>query len=110
MANLAGTSPLKHVRNFLGCVKSREMPVCNSTVACYGHLVCFAAVSWATGSPSIRSRKSSYVNDDEANATRSYQRRAPLHTLGQVALLRGCLKLFEVGGSTESRPTAIAGG
>ena len=41
------------------------------------------------------------MNDDEAHATRISQLRAAL---------RSCLKLFGVGGSTESRPNAIAGG
>ena len=47
---LGGTDPIKHVRNFLDCVKSREKPVCNSTVVRYGHVAGHAAaISWKLG-------------------------------------------------------------
>lgn len=77
--DLAGTDPAKHVRNFLDCVKTREQPVCNSTVARYGHLACFAAaISWKLGRKlTFDPVKEEFVNDDEANAMRTYKRRAP---------------------------------
>ncbi len=79
IGTLNGTDPLQHVRNFLDCVKSRKKPVCNSTVARYGHLACFAAaISWKLGRKlTFDPVKEAFVNDDEANAMRTYQRRAP---------------------------------
>ena len=76
---LAGTDPLQHVRNFLDCVKTREQPVCNSTVARYGHLACFAAaISWKLGRKvKFDPVKEAFIDDDEANAMRTYERRAP---------------------------------
>lgn len=76
---ILGTDPTQHVRNFLDCVKSRKKPVCNSTVARYGHLACFAAaISWKLGRKlTFDPVKEAFVNDDEANAMRTYQRRAP---------------------------------
>ena len=76
---IAGTDPIMHVRNFLDCVKSRKKPVCNSTVARYGHLTCFAAaISWKLGRKlTFDPVKEVFVNDDEANAMRTYERRAP---------------------------------
>ena len=78
-AALLGTDPLTHVRNFLDCVKTRKEPVCNSTVARYGHLTCFAAaISWKLGRKlTFDPVKEAFVNDDEANAMRTYERRAP---------------------------------
>jgi len=76
---ILGTDPIQHVRNFLDCVKSRQQPVCNSTVARYGHLTCFAAaISWKLGRKlTFDPVKEVFINDDEANAMRTYQRRAP---------------------------------
>jgi predicted dehydrogenase len=75
----AGTDPINHVRNFLDCVKTREKPVCNSTVARYGHLACFAAaISWKLGRKvTFDPVKEAFIDDDEANGMRTYQRRAP---------------------------------
>lgn len=76
---IVGTDPVLHVRNFLDCVKTREQPVCNSTAVRYGHMACFAAaISWKLGRKvTFDPKTESFVNDDEANALRSYQRRAP---------------------------------
>lgn len=76
---IRGTDPVLHVRNFLDCVKSREQPVCNSTVVRYGHMACFAAaISWKLGRKvTFDPKTENFVNDDEANRLRTYQRRAP---------------------------------
>lgn len=76
---LAGTDPVAHVRNFLDCVKTREQPVCNSKAVRYGHMACFAAAaSWKLDRKiTFDPVKERYVNDDEANRSRFYNRRAP---------------------------------
>ena len=78
---LYGTDPIKHVRNFLDCVKSREKPICNSTVARYGHVAGHAAaIGWKLGRKMAFDPKTeSFVGDDEANRMRSRARRAPWH-------------------------------
>jgi hypothetical protein len=45
----------------------------------YGHLTCFAvAISWKLGRKlTFDPIKEAFVNDDEANAMRTYPRRAP---------------------------------
>ncbi len=49
-AQMQGTDPIKHVRNFLDSVKSRKPATCNSTVARYGHVAGHAAaISWKLG-------------------------------------------------------------
>ncbi|PXA03368.1 gfo/Idh/MocA family oxidoreductase [Coraliomargarita sinensis] len=76
---LAGTNPHDHVRNFLDCVKTREQPSCNSTVARYGHLACFAAAaSWKSGRKVTFDPQNPILPDhDESNSLQSYTRRAP---------------------------------
>lgn len=78
---LAGTDPTDHARNFLDCVKSRKQPVCNSTVARYGHMACFAAAtSWKLGRKvTFDPVSETFPNDKEAETvgTFSYTRRAP---------------------------------
>lgn len=76
---IRGTDPVLHVRNFLDCVKTREQPVCNSTVVRYGHMACFAAaISWKLGRKvTFDPQTESFVNDNEANQLRTYDRRAP---------------------------------
>lgn len=76
---IRGTDPVLHVRNFLDCVKSREQPACNSTAVRYGHMACFAAaISWKLGRKvTFDPKTESFVNDDEANDLRTYERRAP---------------------------------
>ena len=78
---LQGIDPIKHVRNFLDCVKSREKPICNSTVARYGHVAGHAsAISWKLGRKMKFDPKTEYfIDDDEANRMRSRARRAPWH-------------------------------
>ena len=78
---LAGTNPVDHARNFLDCVKSRQQPICNSTVARYGHMACFAAAtSWKLGRKvTFDPLSETFPNDKEAESvgTFSYERRAP---------------------------------
>jgi predicted dehydrogenase len=76
---MAGTNPEKHVREFLDCVKSRAKPACNSTVARYGHVACFAAaISWKLGRKlRFDPATETFIGDDEANKMRSHVRRAP---------------------------------
>ena len=78
---LPGTDPIKHVRNFLDCVKTREKPACNSTVARKGHVACHAAaISWKLGRKMrFDPATESFLDDDEANRMRSRARRAPWH-------------------------------
>ncbi|MFT5121428.1 MAG: putative dehydrogenase [Kiritimatiellia bacterium] len=80
-AELYGTDPIKHVRNFLDCVKSREPSTCNSTVARYGHVAGHAAaISWKLGRKmTFDPATESFVGDEEANRMRSRARRAPWH-------------------------------
>ena len=78
-AAMAGTDPVKHVRDFLDCVKSRNKPVCNSTVARYGHVACHAAaIAWKLGrTMRFDPANASFINDAEADKMRSIERRAP---------------------------------
>lgn len=77
--SLAGTDPLHHVRNFLDCVKSRAKPVCDSTVARYGHVACHAAaISWKLGRKlRFNPATAAFIDDPEADAMRSSASRAP---------------------------------
>jgi predicted dehydrogenase len=76
---VAGIDPIHHARNFLDCVKTREKPVCNSTVARYGHLACFAAaLSWKLGRKlTFDPVTETFPNDAEANGMLGYTRRKP---------------------------------
>jgi predicted dehydrogenase len=76
---LPGTRPDYHVRNFLDCVKTREQPACNSSVARNGHLACFAAAaSWKSGQKVIFDPKNPILPDHDAtNSLQSYTRRRP---------------------------------
>jgi len=76
---VAGVDPIKHVRNFLDCVKTRKQPTCNSTIARYSHMACFAAaISWKLGRKlTFDPTTETFANDDEANQMLTYTRRAP---------------------------------
>jgi predicted dehydrogenase len=78
-AEMAGTDPSKHVRDFLDCVKSRNKPACNSTVARYGHIACHAAaISWKLGRKlRFDPKAEAFIDDAEADKMRSHERRAP---------------------------------
>lgn len=75
---ISGTDPSIHIRNFLDCIKSRENPVCNSTVVRYGHMASFAAAAaWKLGRKVTYDPVSEmFPGDEEANATIPYTRRA----------------------------------
>ncbi|MGB0371790.1 MAG: Gfo/Idh/MocA family protein [Opitutales bacterium] len=78
---LRGTDPVDHARDFLDCVKSRKQPVCNSTVARYGHMTCFAAATaWKLGrTVTFDPKTENFPEDEEAKTvgTFEYTRRAP---------------------------------
>lgn len=78
-AEMPGTDPFHHVRNFLDCIKSRKKTACNSTVARYGHVACHAAaIAWKLGrTMKFDPVKSEFANDAEANGMRRVERRAP---------------------------------
>jgi len=76
---VAGVDPIHHARNFLDCVKSREKPVCNSSVTRSSHIVCFAAAtSWKLGRKlKFDPVTETFPNDEEANKLLDYKRRKP---------------------------------
>jgi predicted dehydrogenase len=76
---VAGVDPTQHVRNFLDCVRTREKPSCNSTVARYSHMTCFAAaICWKLGRKvTFDPVAETFANDEEANRMLGYTRRSP---------------------------------
>lgn len=78
-AEMHGTDPAEHVREFIDCVKSRAIPAGNATAAKFGHIVCHAAaISWKLGRTLHYDPVShQFADDAEANAMRSYDRRPP---------------------------------
>jgi len=74
---LAGTDPIKHVREFLDCVKSRKQPACNSKITRNGHVTGHAAsIAWRLGRKLTFDPKTErFVGDDEANALCKKERR-----------------------------------
>lgn len=77
-AEMSGTDPSKHVREFIDCVKSRTKPAGHSTVARYGHVACHAAaISWRLGRKlRFDPATESFPDDAEANNMRDHARRA----------------------------------
>ncbi|KAA5541424.1 Gfo/Idh/MocA family oxidoreductase [Roseiconus nitratireducens] len=61
-----------HSRNFLDCIKTRELPAANHVVMRRSHTACHAAaLSWLLGRTLRMDPKSeTFVNDDEANRLR----------------------------------------
>jgi predicted dehydrogenase len=80
-AEMHGTDPAKHVREFLDCVKSRAKPACNADIARRGHIVSHAAsIGWRLGRKvQFDPVTETFVNDAEANRQCSRARRAPWH-------------------------------
>ncbi|MBI4603673.1 MAG: Gfo/Idh/MocA family oxidoreductase [Planctomycetes bacterium] len=74
-----GTSPRRHARDFLSCVKSRAQPKANASVACQSHIACHAAyISWQLGRKlTFDPSKDEFVSDEEANRMRSRALREP---------------------------------
>ena len=80
-SNISGTNPLRHVRNFLDCVKSRSKPAANADVTRSGHIACHAAaIGWQLGrTVNFDPTTETFINDDQANRMCSRARRAPWH-------------------------------
>ncbi len=68
-----GMDTLEHTRNFIDCVKSREAPICNSSVMRRSHVACHAAsFAWLLQRPlTFDPVKETFVGDDEANGLRT---------------------------------------
>jgi predicted dehydrogenase len=77
-AEMFGTDPAKHVREFIDCVKSRDKPASDSTVARHAHVACHAAaISWRLGRKlRFDPASESFPDDAEANGMRNHPRRA----------------------------------
>jgi predicted dehydrogenase len=77
--SLFGTNPIKHVREFVDCVKSRKQPAANADVTRFGHIACHvAAIGWQLGRPvKFDPATETFVNDPEADAMCSRPRREP---------------------------------
>lgn len=62
-----------HARNFFDCIKSRQAPICNSTVMRRSHIACHAAaIAWILQRPlKFDPVKEEFVNDTEANGLRA---------------------------------------
>lgn len=78
---MAGTDPIKHVRDFLDCVKTRAKPAANVDVTRRGHIVSHAAsIGWRLGRKvRFDPATETFINDPEANRQCSRARRAPWH-------------------------------
>jgi predicted dehydrogenase len=74
-----GTDPIKHVRDFLDCVKTRKKPACNQDIARRGHIACHAAaIGWQLGRKvQFDPKTEKFINDDEANKMANRVRREP---------------------------------
>ncbi len=80
-AEMAGTDPTKHVREFLDCVKSRAKPACNADITRRGHIISHAAsIGWRL-KRKVRfdPATETFINDAEANRQCSRSRRTPWH-------------------------------
>lgn len=78
-AEMMGIDPTKHVRDFLDSIRSRKPTACNSTVVRHTEIACHAsAISWKLGRRlKFDPAKEQFIDDAEANALCSYQRRTP---------------------------------
>jgi hypothetical protein len=76
---LYGTDPIKHVRDFLDCVKTRKKPACNQDIARRGHIACHAAaIGWQLGRKvNFDPKTETFINDEEANKMANRVRREP---------------------------------
>lgn len=80
--SLNGGNPVKHVREFLDCVKTREKPASNADITRRGHIACHvAAIGWQLGRKvQFDPVQETFLNDDEANRMCSKPRRKPWDT------------------------------
>jgi predicted dehydrogenase len=76
---MSGTNPIKHVREFLDCIKSRGSTAANADVTRHGHIACHAAaIGWQLGRKvNFDPVTEKFINDDEANRMCRKVRRAP---------------------------------
>ena len=79
--SIYGTDPIKHVREFLDCVKTREKPAANQDITRQGHIACHAAaIGWQLGrTVEFDPKTETFINDAEANRLCSRSRREPWH-------------------------------
>lgn len=79
--SLSGTDPIKHVRDFLDCVKTRGKPAANADNTRYGHIACHvAAIGWQLGRKvRFDPKTETFIGDEEANRMCSRSRRDPWH-------------------------------
>ena len=78
---MKGTDPATHVRDFLNCVKSRQLTRANALAAAQTHVAAHAAYVMATlGRPlKFDPTTDSFLDDAEANKMRSRAWREPWH-------------------------------
>ncbi len=81
VVTMKGTDPSTHVRNFLDCVKSRQLTRANALAAAQTHVAAHAAYVMATlGRPlKFDPKTDKFLDDDEANRMRSRAWREPWH-------------------------------
>ena len=79
VVTMAGTDPSTHVRNFLDCVKSRQLTRANALAAAQAHVTAHAAYIMATlGRPlKFDPKTDSFLDDSEANRMCSRAWREP---------------------------------
>ena len=76
-AEMGGTDPIHHVREFVDGVKSRARTSANSTIARHGHVACHAAaIAWKLGRKlRFDPATEKFIGDDEANSMLDHPRR-----------------------------------
>ncbi|MDX1679138.1 MAG: Gfo/Idh/MocA family oxidoreductase [Akkermansiaceae bacterium] len=77
-AEMHGIDPIKHVREFVDCVKSRKKTACNSRITRNGHVAGHAAsIAWRLGRKLTFDPKTErFLDDEEANDYCVRERRA----------------------------------
>lgn len=75
----SGTMPQRHIREFLDCIKSRQAPTGNASVAARTHVVCHAAaIAEVLKRPlEFDPQKGVFQSDDEANKLTHWAYRKP---------------------------------
>jgi predicted dehydrogenase len=74
-----GTSPRRHARDFLNCVKSRAKPRANADAACQTHITCHSAYIACQLGRTLKfdPAREEFQGDDQANRMRSRAMREP---------------------------------
>ena len=77
--SVSGTMPQRHIREFLDCIKSRQAPSGNASVAARTHVVCHAAaIAEVLKRPlEFDPQKGVFQSDDEANQLTHWAYRKP---------------------------------